>query len=152
VVEPQFPQPARVRGQERRGGQVGQDGADRGGDAGRQGGPGLACRRGPGGPQVAVLDPELVRLIPGQRLGQRPVRQAERGAGGLERQADGERVAPGVGGDRLGQLAPQGGPAVRVGEPVPRPDAGRRGAADAHRRQRGAAQETVPAEQVTGRG
>jgi len=55
-----------------------------------------------------------------------------------------------VGGDRLGQLAAQAGPAGRVGEPVARH--GRRAAGNAHGGQHADAQEAVTAQQVGSRG
>jgi hypothetical protein len=82
----------------------------------------------------------------GQRLDQRAVGQAERGAGRLRRHADGQRVALGVRGDHLGQPAAQRGPPVRIGEPVPgdRSHAAR----NAHRGQRCRPQQAVPAQQI----
>jgi hypothetical protein len=84
----------------------------------------------------------------GQRLDQRPVGQAERGAGRLRRHADGQRVALGVRGDHLGQPAAQAGPPVRVGEPVP--GHGGETTGDAHGGQRRRPQDAVPAQQVSG--
>ena len=55
--------------------------------------------------------------LPGERLDQAPVRQAESGSGRLGRQADGQRVAAGVGADRLGQLPAQLRPATGVDKP-----------------------------------
>ncbi len=75
--------------------------------------------------QVAAAEVHLRRAagnrgLPGERLDQGPVRQAEGGPGRLRRQADGQRVAAGVGGDRLGQLSAQFRPAAGVDEPSAR--------------------------------
>jgi hypothetical protein len=131
-VEPQLPQPVRFWRHERRGREVRQDGPHRRDQLWRQRRP---------YPQVAILE---LNLALGQRLDQRPVGQAEGGAGGLGRHADGQRVAFGVSGDRLGELALQADPAGRVGEPVTRH--GRRAAGNTHGGQRAGPQEAVAAQ------
>ncbi len=87
---------------------------------------------------------------PGQGLDQGAVRQPQRGPSRLRRHADGQRVAPGVRGDHLGELAAQLAPAGRIGEPA----AGhrRRAAGRPHGRYRAGPQQAVPPQQVGNRG
>jgi hypothetical protein len=92
----------------------------------------------------------LGRRQPGQGLDQGPVRQPEGGPGRLGRQADGQRVAPGVPGDHPGQLAAQFGPAGRIGEPAAGRDRRREAAGHAHGRHRAGSQQAVPTQQVGG--
>ena len=76
------------------------------------------------GSQAQVAAAELYRSVlagkerlPGERLDQGPVRQVQGRPGRLLCHADGQRVAAGVCGDRLGELLAQLRPATGVDEP-----------------------------------
>jgi hypothetical protein len=109
--------------------------------------------------EVAAVEPDPRRRVPGrgfrrrrpgQGLDQHAVREPQGGPGRFGRQADGQRVAPGVRGDHLGQLPAQFAPADRIGKPSADRDRGGQAVGHAHRRYRTGPQQPVPAQQVSG--